>query len=138
MALSPFYLFRFIILSLFFSTTLLFQARYCSAETVTAFLSQVKTQGVIIEINLVHPAPTNLIVQLNLPTRTEVLKINPSPAKINRQKGFIKWLLKDVLPGRLLVEITTRQSLSLAEVSALIRFRKPGKDDLVEIEAYKK
>lgn len=107
------------------------------AEAVSARLFQDQPNSAVVEIVLTRPAPATVIVEVFLPPGLAITASSPNPAKIDRQKGSVRWLLKDTQPGTLQLKLVTNQPLRLADCTALIRFRQPGSGAMVEIMAQK-
>lgn len=105
------------------------------AGGASARLFQDQPNSVIVEISLSRPAPNNLIVELFLPRGVTAAAGQPKPAKIERKKGSVRWLLKDTGPGTVQVRLVANQAVRLSECTALIRYRQPGSGTLIEITA---
>lgn len=105
------------------------------ADGVTARLFQDQPNTAIVEISLSRPAPANLIVEVFLPRGLTVTAGQPKPAKIERKKGSVRWLLKDTGPGTVHLRLVANRSVRLSECTALVRYRQPGSGTLIEITA---
>jgi hypothetical protein len=105
------------------------------ADAVSARFFQDQPNSAVVEISLSRPAPTNLIVEVFLPRGLAVTAGQPKPAKIDRKKGTVRWLLKDTQPGTVQLRLVVDQALRLSDCTALIRYRHPGSGNLIEITA---
>jgi uncharacterized protein (DUF58 family) len=105
------------------------------ADGVSARLFQDQPNSVIVEISMSRPSPNNLIVEVFLPRGVTVSAGQPKPAKIERKKGSVRWLLKDTGPGTVQVRLVANQAVPLPDCTAIIRYRQPGSGTLIEIIA---
>lgn len=105
------------------------------ADAASAQLLQRQANSVVVQINLEQPAPANLIAELYFPPGVQIVSASPHPAKIDRNRGVVRWLLKATRPGTQLLQVSGNQPLRLSDFSARIRYRQPGSGQMVEINA---
>lgn len=105
------------------------------AETVTARLYQTAETKTFIDIKLTPPAPPTLIVEMKLPSGSNVIKTMPPFSKQNKKNNTIKWLLKNVKDTSFSIQLITQAKLDLGSTTVHIRYRNRDTGSLTEIEA---
>ena len=105
------------------------------AETVAARIYQTGETMTFIEINLTPPAPPTLIVEMKLPSGSNIIKTMPPFSKQNKKSNSIKWLLKNVKDTSFSIQLVTQAKLDLGSTTVHIRYRNRDSGSLTEIQA---
>lgn len=105
------------------------------AETVAARIYQTGETMTFIDINLTPPAPPTLIVEMKLPSGSNIIKTMPPFSKQNKKSNSIKWLLKNVKGTSFSIQLVTQAKLDLGSTTVHIRYRNRESGSLTEIQA---
>ena len=94
------------------------------------YLTRTATE-LTLEIKVGSPAPVSLIIIQHLPPGTALAEANPPYKKYNAKKGEIRWLLREIHPGTLTVQLKLSTPVKPDQVSAEIRCMDPVTGKLV-------
>jgi len=89
--------------------------------------------GTTIEMKLLvsNPAPTTLIVEQYMSPQNSVRSTSPQAKKVSPKNGKIKWLFRNLKPGK--IRLTTHLNSPLTgQVKAYLRYRAPGTGEFTE------
>lgn len=92
------------------------------------------TAEVNLEVTLATGASTKVIVTQHLPAGTEVIRAEPAYTRYNRSTGTLRWLLRSVPPGTLLLRINLAAPLQPGQLRADIRCLDPQSGKMVTIQ----
>lgn len=84
------------------------------------------TTELTLKIKIGSPTPTSLILIQHLPPGTAPTSADPPYKKFNPQKGEIRWLLRNVQPGSITVQLKLSTPVKPDQVSAEIRCMDPS------------
>lgn len=96
-----------------------------AGEPITARYIKTAGDAVSVRITVSKPAPSNLILEQQLPAGTKILSTSPQAKKANTKKGTVKWLLKGLSPGTLDVSMRVSPAISSKDAKGKIRYRNP-------------
>lgn len=106
----------------------------CRADQGSATLTSSNGQ-LILQLDLPTPTPTNLIAELKLQSRAQVVATEPEAAKIDKKRSTVKWLVKNPRQNRLRLTVKTTPPVEPQAASAVVTFRNPSDGTLVQIQA---
>lgn len=80
------------------------------------------------------PPPTTLIVTQQLPPDTGIRTSSPLLKNYNAGLGLVKWLISDVKPGPLDIQLTLASAVQKKAVSCIVRYRHPVNGIMTTLE----
>lgn len=110
---------------------LLFPSMKCLAASVTGRYVKGSGTTVSLEVSIKKPAPSSIIVEQTISPKNKIKNVSPKPQKIGG-KGKVKWLIKNVRPGRQRFTIKLAQPLS-GSVRGYIRYKDPASGKFSEM-----
>ena len=126
----------------YFWWPLLFLAAWClalpsaaaAAPLVSAHYSQQKANAGMLQLTIAAPAPSTVIVSLNLPAGHDILSANPSFKKRSKKTREVKWLLKDVTPGSRTISFVLSAPFSFSQLGCIVQYMDPGDGRMVTLK----
>jgi len=106
-----------------------------SADTLVQ-CRYLKAEGTNIELRLdiASPPPVSVILAQNLPPGVTITDARPQFNKFNKKQGVVKWLLKDVAPGSLVVHMRLSRPIQADEIRGEIRYMDPAVGKMIKIK----
>jgi len=80
-------------------------------------------RSIVLELQILSPPPSSLIVQQFLPPGTEIVSAKPELKQFRQDKGIAKWLLTKLAPGKLSIDLQLAATLPAGTVRAEVRYR---------------
>ncbi len=117
------------VLAFILLVTLMLQPSAQAKALITGQYISSSGKKIILNLNILNPAPANFIVEQYLSPRNSVISTSPKAKK--GSPGKIKWLFRNSASGRLSISIQLQSSLQGA-VRGVIRYRHPVNGDFVE------
>lgn len=99
------------------------------------YISRTATE-LTLEITIGSPTPGSLILIQHLPPGTAPASADPPYKKFNALKGEVRWLLRNVQPGSIIVQLKLGAPVKPDQVSAEIRCMDPttGKPETTQVK----
>ena len=104
-------------------SALLISGRVQAAPQVTAHYSKSAGKEIVVEITVPSPPPSSIIFVQKLPTEVMIQRTQPKANSINQKKGKVKWLLRNLKPGKLNIRMFLDREVDRNEISGEIRFK---------------
>ena len=99
-------------------------------EVSAAYISATGPQ-ITLQLTVKKPAPQNIIVEQYLPPGTKVLSTTPKAKQAGARNGAVKWLLRGIKPGKLVVAMKVSPPLS-TKPQGKLTYRNPKDGSLME------
>ena len=112
-----------------FTAVLMSQTDAEAKTLVTGEYASSSGNKIVLNLHILNPAPTNLIVEQYFNPQNSVISIGPKPIK--RSPGKIKWLFRNTRSGRFSISIKLRSPLR-GQIRGVVRYRDPVHGDFVE------
>lgn len=121
--------------------SLLFAAAWCLAFPWSAgaaplvsvrYIPQKATAGRL-ELTVGSPAPSSVIVSLALPPGYDMLAANPGLKKRSKKSREIKWLLKEVVPGKRSISFELSAPFSFSQLHCIVQYMEPGDGKMITL-----
>ncbi|MCK5516089.1 MAG: hypothetical protein KAI39_04370 [Desulfobulbaceae bacterium] len=119
-----------ILLQLFiFLTFLVFQHVAEAKNLISGQYVTSSGKEIILSLQILNPAPANLIVEQYLSPKNAVVSTSPKAKK--RTSGKIKWLFRNTAVGRLSISIHLQSPLQ-GKIRGVVRYRDPVSGNFIE------
>lgn len=118
--------FRFVLILL----PLLLPVPLHAAPTVAAAYQQAGGDQLTVELRIGSPPPSSLILVQQLPPGVKLLAATPPANNVNTGKGEVKWLLRDIKAGTLVIRMTLDRAISTDQVAGEIRYKSSRGDGM--------
>lgn len=82
------------------------------------------------------PPPSHIIVAQRIPPGITVVSTQPAAQKIDVGKGTVKWLLKNVVPGSQVLNITLLKPINQSTLNAELQYRDPATGQYVKTQVF--
>lgn len=102
-----------------------------AAPLVSASYTQQKPTAGTIQLAITAPAPSSVIVSLTLPEGSDIVSASPGFKKRSRKAREIKWLLKDVAPGKRTISFELSAPFSFSRLHCIVQYMKPGNGKMI-------
>lgn len=89
----------------------------------------------MLQLTIAAPAPSSVIVSLTLPEGYDIVAANPEFKKRSKRSREIKWLLKEVSPGKRTITFELSGPFSFAQLHCLVQYMPPGNGKMITIRA---
>jgi hypothetical protein len=84
-----------------------------------------------LELNISEPVPASIIISLNLPPQFAILEAAPPVKKHSKKDNEVKWLLKDLQPGRHQITYRLSSPLPPEQFECIVQYRDPRTGEMV-------
>ena len=127
----------------YFRWPLLFLAVWCLTSLplaaaadplVTAHYSQQRANAGMLQLAIAAPAPSPVIVSLNLPEGSDIVSASPGFKKRSKKNRQVKWLLKDVRPGSTTISFELSGPLSFSQLNCIVQYMDPAQGRMVTLK----
>lgn len=115
------------------AVAVLYNAQSASAADIVSG-RYISSSGKTIELalDIQSPAPASLIIEQYLPPGTRIASSQPKLKKYNIKKGKVKWLLKNVRSGEMIVRLQLADKIGKGNIRALLRCKDPATGVFIE------
>lgn len=121
---------------------LLFAAAWClahagsagAAPLVAARYAPRNANAGVLQLTIAAPAPSMIIVSLTLPQGYDILGARPTFKKRSRKSRQIKWLLKEVTPGKRAISFQLSAPFSFSQLHCIVQYMEPGDEKMITLK----
>jgi len=110
---------------------LLFVLPAAANQLVEVYHHQDKEGKARLELNISEPVPASIIISLNLPPQFDVLDSTPPVKKHSKKDNEVKWLLKDLQPGRHVITYLLSSPLPPEQFECIVQYRDPRTGQMI-------
>lgn len=86
---------------------------------------RISKNKVVFIVRVSSPPPSSVIVQHFHPRGNALVASSPRAQQISNNKGYAKWLLKNVRPGVYPFSLTFTENVRPGDIQLMIRYRNP-------------
>lgn len=93
----------------------------------------VSQNKVVFMVKVKSPAPSSLIIKHFHPANNNLLTSSPRARQINNDRGYSKWLLKNVRPGVYPFSLTFAKPVNPGDLRLSLQYRSPSSGNFQEV-----
>jgi hypothetical protein len=101
---------------------------------VSAHYTQQDASAGRLQLNIAAPAPSSVIVSLTLPEGSDILSASPDFKKRSKRPQEIKWLLKEVAPGKRTISFKLSAPFSFSQLHCIVQYMEPGDGKMITLQ----
>jgi hypothetical protein len=105
-----------------------------AAPLVSAHYTQQNASAGMLQLKIAAPAPSSVIVSLTLPVGSDILSASPDFKKRSKRPQEIKWLLKDVTPGKRTISFKLSAPFSFSQLHCIVQYMEPGDGKMITLQ----
>ncbi len=104
-----------------------------ASSKITGHYLKNSGQEIVLQLRIANPPPTSIIVLQRIPAGTGIKGSSPEYQKFKRNKGELKWLLRQPSAGQLNISLYLQKPVPAGSVSASVRYKDPRNGTLQTI-----
>ncbi len=104
----------------------------CALCKINGSIEQKGDEGISIKIAISKPAPATAIVTMDVPDGVRISSAKPEFSRIVRKKNQAQWLLKDLKPGNLQIDVKFDKKVDAEGLRVLVRYKDDSSGSMVE------
>ncbi len=112
-----------------FLAFLIFQPSVEAKDLISGQYISSSGREIVLSLQILPPAPGNLIVEQYLSPRNSIVSTSPNAKK--RGPGKVKWLFRNTAVGRLSISILLQSPLQ-GQIKGVVRYRDPESGQFIE------
>lgn len=120
-----------VIVNVLFFLVLLLCHSSLAATAVSGKHLSTAGKKIVLALSVRSPAPSSLIVEQYISPGNSVISTSPPAKKVNKKNGKIKWLFRNISPGRLTITTLLQRPLK-GTVNTFVRYRDPATGQYIE------